>query len=314
MKTLHALLLFSLPLVTARAQQDLPEIDASQMLRFIEQFEQKQKEAVRSAKAAALTTLQTGTTGGAPASRLYEEAVKATQFSGRDGAAKDFADWKKNNAELLRSREMQDALQLHLRYLVFSLQRADAGKEADFSAPSWAYVQDLAATLTRWDKSNNVPREARDILNKPLNQSIFTQWLSLGPWLPQGDWESSSGNLDGILDKNIRPNWRKDRNPQLLATWDFQIKFHADRITTDGSNHQAAQFNTTRRPQLLLTRADDIATLGMPNRATTEVFNLIQENPTHPDFGQWVGKLRDLLKKAQPAPAPAAPPAESPPQ
>ncbi len=314
MKPVLALLLLTLPLLTARAQQDLPDIDTAQMLRFIEQFEQKQKEAVRSAKAAALNTLQPGISSGAPASGLYEDAVKATQFSGRDGAAKDFADWKKRNAELLRSREMQDALQLHLRYLVLSLQRADTGKDADFSEPSWAYAQDLAATLNRWDKSSNVTREARDILNKPVNQSIFTQWLTLGPWLPQGDWEASSGNLDGILDKNIRPAWRKARNPQLLATWDFQIKFHADRITTDGSNHQAAQFNTTRRPQLLLTRANDLATLGMPNRAATEVFKLIQENPTHPDFDQWVGKLRELLNKAQPAPAPATLPAESTPQ
>lgn len=314
MKFFPALYFLSIVLVAAQTQQDLPSIDAAQMLRFIEQFEQKQKDAVHSAKAAALKTLQPGTAGGAPASLLYEDAVKATQFTGRDGAAKDFADWKKKNADLLRSREMQDALQLHLRYLILSLQRADADKDADFTGPSWDYAQDLAATLTRWDKSDNVPREARDILNKPIGQSIFTQWLSLGDWLPRNDWEPSSGNLDGILDKNIRATWRKSRNPQLLATWDFQIKFHADQITTDGSSHQATQFNTARRPQMLFSRADDMAALGQPNRAATEVFKLIQENPTHPDFGKWVGKLRELLKKSQPAPAPAPEPATPPAQ
>ena len=312
MKFLPALLLLTLPLFAVQAQQDLPPVDAAQMLRFIEQFEQKQKEAVRSAKAAILNTLQPGTTGGAQAVRLYEDAVKDTQFSGRDGAAKDLADWKKKNADLLRSRDMQDALQLHLRYLVLSLQRADADKDADFSEPSWAYAQDLAATLNRWDKSPGVPKEARDILNKPINESIFTKWLSLGPWLPAKDtWELSPGNLDGILDMNVRGPWRKSRNPQLLATWDFQIKFHANRITTDGSSHQAAQFNTTRRPQMLLNRASDMATLGQPNRATTEVFKLIQENPTHPDFAKWVGKLRELLKTSQPSPE-SAPEAASP--
>jgi hypothetical protein len=304
MKFPLVLLTLSLTIAVGRTEQDLPNIDAAQMLRFIEQFEQKQQEAVRSAKASALNTLQPGTTGGAAASRIYEDAVKATQFSGRDGAAKDFADWKKNQAELLRSREMQDALQLHLRYLILSIQRADAGKDADFSAASWAYAQDLAATLTRWNKTGNVPREARDIINKPINQSIFTQWLSLGPWLPQSDWETGSGNLDGILDKNIRPTWRKSSNPQLLATWDFQMKFHADQITNDGSNHQAAQFNTTRRPQMLFSRAQDLAALGQPNRAASEVFTIVQENPTHPDFGKWVGQLRDLLKKSLPEPAP----------
>jgi hypothetical protein len=301
------LVLLTLLLTTGagRTQQDLPKIDADQMLRFIEQFEQKQKEAVRNAKASTLNTLQPGTTGGEAASRIYEEAIKATQFGSRDSAAKEFADWKKKQAELLRSREMRDALQLHIRYLILSIQRSDAGEDADISAPSWAYAQDLAATLTRWNKTENVPREARDILNKSINDSIFTKWLSLSPWLPKSDWELDSGNLDGILDKNIRPTWRKSGNPQLLTTWDFQMKFHADQITTDGSNHQAAEFNTTRRPQMLFSRAEDLASMGQPNRAATEVFAIVKDNPTHPDFGKWVGQLRDLLEKSLPGTAPA---------
>jgi hypothetical protein len=304
MKIPLVLLALFLTLSAGRTQQDLPNINADQMLRSIEQFEQMQKEAVHNAKASALNTLQPGTTGGEAASRIYEEAIKATQFSSRDDTAKDFADWKKKKAELLGSREMQDALQLHLRYLILSIQRSDADKDAEFSTPSWAYAQDLAATLTRWNKIDKVPSEARDILNKPVNQSIFTQWLSLSPWLPQSDWESSSGNLDGILDKNIRPTWRQSGNPQLLATWDFQIKFHADQITNDGSNHQAAQFNTTRRPQMLFSRAEDLNALGQRNRAASEIFTIVKDNPTHPDFGKWVGQLRDLLKKPLPDSAP----------
>ena len=292
------------------AQQDMPPVSADQMLRELEQLEKKRDESVRSLKSKALATLQPGVASGQAAAKLYTDAIVATRFGGRDSNAHDVAEWSRKNAELLRSREMQEAMQLHLRYLVTALQRGDGKDGAKFAAPSFDYARELADYMMRADKSGKAPREARELLDTPLPNSPFVQWLSLAPWLPSGDdWEASAGNIDGILDKNVRPAWRAERRPEILQTWDFQMKAHAERATLTGSDHAAARFNTERRPRMIFGRAQDAATIGQTNRAANDVFKLLQENPGHPDFPRWAAALRKSLEP-QPASEPSPTPSE----
>lgn len=288
---------------TLRAQQDMPAVSADQMLRDLDQLEKKRDESVRSLKAKALATLQPGAANGQAASKLYTDAIATTRFGGHGSNALDVAAWNRNNAELLRSREMQEALQLHLRYLVLSLQRGDSKDAAKFAAQSYDYAKELADYQARMEKSGKAPREAHELLDAPLTKGPFVQWLSLGPWLPSGEeWEMSAGNLDKILDKNVRLAWRAEHRPEILQTWDFQMKVQADRATASGSDHTAAQFNTMRRPQLIFGRAQDAASIGQTNRAAHDIFELVQKNPDHPDFPQWVAALRRLLGPSNPAP------------
>lgn len=266
------------------------------MLREIGQLEQRRKEGLADVKKQALQTLQAGAANGAAAAKLYGQAVETTKLAGNSAKAQTGADWRKENAELLRSREMQNALQLQLRYLALSLQRGDSDDALKFAAPSLGYARDLADYLAKARGSGPMPREVSDLLNKPAAAGVFAQWLSLGPWLPAAEsWEPAAGNLDGILEKNVRTPWRSAGNSELLETWDFQAKFHADEITDGGSQHAAGQFNTTSLPRLLFSKAVDAAALGMTNRAAREIFEIVQRNPAHPDFETWVTRLRGLL-------------------
>ena len=75
----------------------------------LEQTTHTQTEATR--RREALAALQQAAGSGSAATRLYETAVEGTGQTG-------MADWKKKNADLLRSKTFQEAVQLHLRYLV----------------------------------------------------------------------------------------------------------------------------------------------------------------------------------------------------
>lgn len=283
--------------VAGLAQQDLPPVNSADMLRDLDQLEKKRTESVKALKSKAVTTLQPGAANGQAASKLFADAVEATRLDGRGSNAMEVAEWNKKNADLLRSREMQDALQFHLRYLVMALQRSDAPDGAKFAAPSFAYARDVADYMARADKSGKMPREAREILDAPLARSPFVQWLSLGPWLPPAEvWEPAPANIEKILEKNVRAAWRAERKPELLQTWDFQLQFEADRATLSGSEHTAAQFNTMRRPQLIFARAQDAALTGQTNRGARDIFELLQKYPGHPDFDQWAKALRRLLE------------------
>lgn len=207
----------------AQTVQDANPLDAAQILREIETFEKKQIDMAKVRKQQLLEQLRSGLETGTAAGRLYEEAVRATQFAGKDSEAQQSAEWSRKNDDLLRNPAMQNAIQFHLRYLMLGMQHA-AETSPETAAASFAYAVDLAKAMA--DKSSkDAPREANDLLNKPLQEGVFTRWLMIEDRLPKREsWENAAGNLHGILEKNVRQAWREAKNPQLARTWDLQIE------------------------------------------------------------------------------------------
>ncbi|MFZ4681580.1 MAG: hypothetical protein ACOYMS_03680 [Terrimicrobiaceae bacterium] len=316
----------------ALAQQDTTPVNADAILRDLDQIEQQQKQAVQSARITAISQIKAAASNGAAATNLYERAIEDTQFDGTRNKGGSFADWKASKAEILRTKEVQAALLMHLKYLVLSLERKASDKPELFAPVALDYAVELAALDPLFFKQQEFIKEQKDkrpedvavqneaakmkdeLLNKSLAESLFVKWLRLGSWLPAGDnWELTPGNIPGILEKDVRPFLRKAKNPQVVETWEFEMKVLADRITFGRLEHQAAEFNTVTRPRLQFSRANDMVEIGQKNRAASEIYSMVKTYPQHPDFTKWVQRLRELLKSAEPAPAtaPAATP-ESP--
>ncbi|GAB4172031.1 MAG: hypothetical protein Fur0032_11440 [Terrimicrobiaceae bacterium] len=296
-------------LTVSHAAQDAPALDAGVVLREIEQLEQRQKQTIQQAKQSAMNMLAPGASSGSTASNLYEKAVEATRFDGMKDKVSAFLDWKKAKAELLRSGEMQAALQLHLRYLLLSMERAGAEDGKAFVDPSLKYAAELRGILERLAKEGKVQGEVSELLDKPLPDSVFARWLGLGPWLPKADvWELVPGNYRGILDKNVRSVYREEKSPEIIAVWDMEIDYEARRITEGRLTHQATQFNKVQRPRMMFSRANDMVAVGLKNRGAQEILAIIRAEPSHPDFPNWVKRLRELVTP------PAAPETEARPE
>lgn len=291
-------------------QQDVPAPDLTALSKEIESLEQKQKLSKASEKNLLMAKIQAATANGQTAASLYSDAVEEVQFKGKKDKVEAFLAWKKSHDDLLRSKEMQTTLLLHLRYLLLSLQRKDMDKPETQLPAVMAYLNDLIAAddvvsdPTPAKQANPQkkapappPDERKNLLDKPLSQSVIVQWLRLGEWLPDGkSWEDSPGDVAGILEKNVRSVLREKKDPQLIQTWDMQMKVEADRITSGRSIHQADEFNLITRPQLLFKRAQDMIIIGQPNRALIETITLVRTYPSHPDFEKWVGKIRESIK------------------
>ena len=289
----------------AHAQQDSSPVDVAAILRELDTLEHKQKQTIESARQSAINTLRQGLGGGPAATNLYTEAIGATRFDGLKDKVSAFTDWKKKNAEEMRSQDFQTALRLHLRYLILSLERGNTDKPMTLAKPSMDYVAELVKAQADF-KSDAAEKE---ILSKKINDSIFTHWLKLGPWLPsEKEWESSPNNVSGILEKNIRRPLREAKDPNLISVWDFEIQTRNENISKRGSrDYDANQFKTIELPKLQFARANDLVALGMNNRGITEIFALIKTNPQHPDFAAWLQRLRELLTPAEKEPPPPAP-------
>ncbi len=289
--------------IPVRAQQDMPPLDAAQVLRELEAAEKKQADSSRQRRQQIRATLQQGLASDAAASKLYEDAVRGTRFEGKDSQAAEFAEWRKTNAELLRSDRLQKAIQLHLRYLLLGMQRTSDGETAAaMAAPSLQYARDLAAFQA--DKSPApLPREGAELLQRPAREGIFARWLSLSSDLPgDKEWESAAGNLDGILEKNIRAPWRAQKDARLLAAWDMQMDALSKRALGAELDIEADNIARTAKPRLVFNRASDKALLGQPNAAQKDILLLIREYPAHPDWPSWVARLREMLGGTPPAP------------
>ncbi len=302
--------------VVLRAQQDAPAVNVDAILRELDAMEQQQKQALRTAQLSALASLRAASQSGQASASLYMDAVEAVEYAGSFNKGASFSEWKSSNGDLFRSRDFQTIVQLHLKYLVLSLERANSDQPAAFIAPSLAYVDELlrlpivtepAGKPDRpgdRDKDKEKEKMAKELsnikkslLDKSIADGIFSKWLRLGPWLPKGDgWEMVAGNYSGILEKNIRKAMRDQKSPQLVGTWDMEMKVLADRATAGRLDYLAADFNSMVRPKMLFSRANDMVIVGMNNRAAGEIYALVKTYPQHPDFAKWVARLRELLK------------------
>lgn len=275
---------------------DVSAPDADAVLRELDAIEVNRKAGVAASKMAIVKRLQAASVSSPAAVKLYTEAVEEVQFEGKKGKADSFSDWRKKSADVLRSSAFESALVFHLRYLALAMESKDSATPEVFVPISFAYLKDLMAADTLLQTS---PRsdEVKSLLDNPIGDSVFVKWLNAGNFLPaEADWESRAGNIAGILEKNIRPTLRKTKNPELIATWDLQLQFEADRITAGRSTHQADTFNVDQRPKLLFSRAQDMLVISQPHRAVSEAIALLRAHPEHPSFATWVAFVRANLK------------------
>ncbi|MDA1204009.1 MAG: hypothetical protein O3A75_06900 [Verrucomicrobia bacterium] len=274
---------------STHGQSDIPPVDPSSTLADLAKLETAYERAMDELRKTAVNIL--GQAAGSPGSagRLYEKAIAATSSG-------NFVEWKKRNADLLRSKPFQQAAQMHLRYLVLSLERGRSDRDSKhWAEPSLRYARDLAALLTDKD-FRGAPGQGNELLGEPMAKSAFTQWLQIGPLLPpDATWEQVPGNLGGILEKNVRVPWRLIGDPRTDLAWQLELETGVILADTDGSERAAQNFNQGTAPGLLFRRATDRAATGQPNRAAADVLDLARRHPTHPDFPQWAAKLREML-------------------
>lgn len=285
----------------AAAPQDAPPADAASVLRELETAV-KRHDAMDAAERQKIgSALRSALAGGSAAAALYEQAVKSTDFDGKQGAAKSFSDWKSKNAAMLRSDQLQAAAMFHARYLLIGLQLHETGDKQEAAKSSFDYAKDYVRQFSD-KKFQDLPKPVNELLTKPVTEGPFVKWLALSPRLPaDATWVPVAGKIGDILEKNVRSVWRASADPRLDATWALQIEYEGARISADSSDWAKEQFETITKPRLLFGRAADRAVAGQPNLAIKDMLGLIKAYPGHPDLQDWAKKLRALVEPAAPS-------------
>jgi hypothetical protein len=313
------------PVCRLTAQDIPPPQNKPALLQELDKIASGSDALTQKRRAEAISRLQTGSSSGSAAVELYVSAMENTKY--RDNH-QDFIDWRQKKQNELHHTSFQNAAQLQLRYILLGLQRSTQ-KTALMQVPEFLeYLNSLASlhfleegfAPTRTQKgargavqapsppSDKVIPEALSLIRQPATKSSVVEWLQIDDLLPGKDFESSAGNFEGILEKNVKTPLRGTNDTRLPGAWDFQITTEAAVANAANSQQQTETFRNERLPELIFGKLKDTAAIGQPNRALTEMMTLIRTYPSNSSVDVWITTARGLLTNRPAAPTPAATP------
>ncbi len=281
--------------------QDAPAVDAQTLLRALKQIQERNTEATKSQLNKVIQDFRAAASSNSKAIAFYEEAIRATQFAGQTLQQTQFQEWKKKEAEKLRSNEMQTAARLHLVYATLTLDHAKGVPVSDLLPALFQYTNQIIEV--REDANRRELFDKQELLKGKVTDSIFIRWYGAGKLLADlKNWEPSPGNVDGIYQKTILPQMRKNKDARIIQYWDGRITRESKRVSEGKVAFNIEQFNLVQKPTLLWQRAEDLLAIGQRNRAINEMFSIIKNFPDHPDTPT---RIASLEKTLTPEPAPA---------
>ena len=323
---------------------DAPPVDVKQLLQSLRQLRDQNETTTKSRRTGAYQQVVGAASSNERAAAAWTEAVLAVQFQGVDHQATAVRDWKQSEGEALKSKEASNAARLHLQWLAMTIQRASGAetkqllnniiefaKQVEIDGGMIERVGDkIAKEKERAAGMRRAPANkalADDSRTKKLHDSIMKMSVADGPVAKmlqisdiigdigkkrrRGDdngepptWEPVPGNVDGIYKNIVLPEFRATKDPRLLEYWDLMLRRQAESIYAGMPDFEERQSNQVERPKLLWNRAQDEMTLGLRNRALTDMLGIIKGYPVHPDAAQWIAQLESFL--APPAAQPAA--------
>lgn len=286
----------------ARAVTDAQPVDPAVLLDMLTKLRKSQEEAVGSLHGRLIQTLENAAASPSASWALYQEAVKAVQFDGLEREGTKFRDWKKKEEEQLDSPDFRNALPAHLSYLALTLRRADGAEIKDLMPALMRHASVVNANAAGWGSE-------RQMMMRSVADGVFARHFGVETWASQAkDWEFVPGNIDGIYEKSILPELRRQKNPLIIEYWENRIRRESEKAIAGRLSHVIDRFEKVRKPALLWQRAEEYRLLDQPNRAIHEMFAVLKAYPGHPDFEKWAAELEGILNPKAVVPGlPAAP-------
>lgn len=291
--------LSSCTLLPAQQTQELQKL-----LEAVEDLAAKRSQQKEAGLRSVLNEIQTDAASGSSAVNSYTEAYKNVELAGKSAQAKELQEWKNLNRDQLNSPAFRSAAQLQMQYLALSLRRANSKKPEDFLEPSVDYLKELDASLKERARSGQGNRFVAEVMDNDLRNSLIAKERNLAPFFSDvQNWEWVPGNAAGILDKNIRPLFRKNKDPRLVESWDWQISMEEIAFQGNDRSHRSEAFRARRIPELRMQQAADLAFLGRPTQAAQQALGVMSQFPDHPEFDSWVDQTRGWLKESLSSPS-----------
>lgn len=188
-----------------------------------------------------------------------------------------------NAVDLHRNIDKPDQ---RVKFRMVNEQREVTGEiVGDMNAMGEAQVQNGASP-------EEIKRYVDDMLTGSVDSGLVAQALGLqGHFKEPENWSMVPGDVGAILEQNIRPYLREKKDPALVWTWDYEIKYRMEVLKKKNSDKEIEEFRKEELPRLLWKQAQDWKEVGAPNKALTAELKIAQDYPTHRDFERWMNEI-----------------------
>jgi len=250
--------------------------------------------------------------------QVYLESYRNVEFGrAQDGDTK-FQVWKVDNKDKIGSLDFTTAAQLHVQYLALVCRVALGEKEAPKAGEWVAYWEALF-------KSKDVPenptetvepkgkggrkqaqgtgmgrRQSRgggsDDFDRPVLDSPLVRDRQIQGFLQEvKEAAVSSGSVDGVFNKVVRPHLREAKSRDLLRLWDQRIAAMDEQAEKEVKTLGLDDYKVLKRPELLWERADDLEKIGEQETAWARKMEILKTYPYHPKTGEWILEMKQAL-------------------
>jgi len=247
--------------------------------------------------------------------QVYLESYRNVEFGRAQDGETRFQQWKVDNKEKIGSLDFTTAVQLHVQYLALVC-RVALGEKEEPKAGEWAaYWENLF-------KSKDVPEnptEASDPKGKggkrqgsgsgrrqgnmggddfarPVIESPLVRDRQIQGFLREVKEASvSSGSVDGIFNKVVRPRLREAKSHELLRLWDQRIAAMDEQAEKEVKTLGLDDYKVLKRPELLWERADDQEKIGDQEAAWAKKMEILKTYPYHPKTAEWIAEMKQAL-------------------
>ena len=282
-------LLFCLLASSALAQQSTSSLNPDAVLKELEKIKEARNTSIKSELNKLYQTVNSAASSTSAAMDLYLQATYATQFDGQNHEKSWFQDWKKKEADKLKSKGFQEGLRLYLVYLSMTLQSSAGSKNADMVPALMNYCAQVEA-------QGDDLKDAKELLKRSLNESVIVRQSGVN-LTPQENWVMTPGNTEEIYQKVILPVLRDKKDPAAVDYWSRKLANEVAGASYLKNAYDVDHFANLRKPTLLWSKASEFYLIGQKDRGISEMMAVIRAYPTHPDADQWVEKVKGYLAK-----------------
>lgn len=299
--------LFALFLAVPAVHADsLSQADREALIEKLDALRDSAKQKAGTRMDSAASAFRAGMASDEAAMDLYLKCVEKVEFSDQKKSAQEFREWKRHQSERLDADGLGRCLRHQLRWLVLTMDAAEANGKTEELAPRALDAMDSIFGSPQQFEGNVQP------LRDPVTNSVFARAYSLGA-LKVDKWPLSPLEVGQVFTQVVLPPLReKGKVESMREQWMKRIKYEgvaAQYFTGAGRGGKGEKpkagsepsaeyekFMTETQPDLLWQMEEDLYKSGDQKNSAVAMLKHIEQHITHPKAREWADRFRALIE------------------
>ncbi len=290
-------LLFSAPLLPA---EPLSEADREALIEKLDDLRDNAKEKAMGRIGAAAAAFRAGMASDEAAVDLYLKCIEKVEFEDRKRSSQEFREWKRRQDDRLKDEGLRRSLRHQLRWLVLTLEAAEAGEKRDDLAPRAAEAVDaIFSNPEQFDGNVGALRE-------PVTNTVFARAYNLGGAKVE-NWPLSPLEINQVFNQIVFPPLRGEgKLDALREQWLKRIRYEGvvreywsggepGRGKGEERSPEYEKFISETLPDLKWQMEEDLYKAGDQRRAALNMLEHIETHLTHAKAREWGDRFRALI-------------------